>query len=199
MRKIVARGISFRVVAILFFGLGAAWTYWALERTRETGSGIPVFPIPIPRTLQEKRLESYNGGVYAGFITTCGAIFYKDDNPNLTEASRLRLRACQMESEEARKLVEAKWREKRPMFMEVQYPCPDCRIVFDVRIEKNKEQNWQITIWRRPDEDDEAIAAESVGVGLKRRYATERDFEKHELGESVLSFLDADGNEIISL
>lgn len=111
----------------------------------------------------------------------------------------MREKACMLESEEARKFVLEKWQKKERAYLEINYPCPDCRVVNDVLIEQNTTGEWQITIWPEPDEQNPRTLKESVAVTLKRRRATEYDFEKHVVGELILVFENAVGNEILTL
>lgn len=198
MRRLVARKLSYRVLAVACFALGAGWHFWFAQKEPEGQSQILVQSLPTPRTLLEAR-QLMSAGEYGGHLKTCGAYFYEDDNPKLTLAARLREKACLIESEVARKFILKNWREKRKSYMEVDYPCPDCRPVYDVLIEQNKNGEWQITIWPEPDKGDLGEPKESVAVALRRRRATEYEEQKHVVGESILVFEDAKGNEILTL
>ncbi len=185
-------------MAVLCFTLGAGWHLWFVQKEPENQSRILVRPLPTPKTLLEAR-QLVSGGEYGGHIKTCGAYFYEDDNPKLTLAARLRERACMLESEEARKFILKNWREKRKSYMEIDYPCPDCRPVYDVLIEQNKNGEWQMTIRKEPDRWDSGEPKEFVAISLKRRRATELDDEVHVVGESILVFEDAVGHEVLTL
>lgn len=196
MRKIVARNLSHRIVAIVCFALGAGWYWWF--SVKEPESQVMVRVPPPPQTLLEVRQIS-SGFADGGHIYTCGAYRADLGEPDEILASRLREKACMLESEVARRFVLKSWKEKRMSYLEINYPCPDCRPVNDVLIEQNKDGQWIITIRREPDRGDTSEPREVVAVGLKRRPATEREEEKHVVGESLLVFVDADGNEIATL
>lgn len=198
MRRLVAPNFSYRVLALLCFGLGACWYYWYAQKEPENQSRILVQPLPTPKTLLEVR-QLISGGEYGGHINTCGAYFYEDENPKLTYVARLREKACLIESEEARKFILKNWKEKKKSYIEIDYPCPDCRPVYDVLIEQNKNGEWQMTIRKEPDRWDSGEPKEFVAVSLKRRRATEYDEQKHVVGELILVFEDAEGDEILTL
>jgi hypothetical protein len=183
MTRLIAQNLSYRVVAIACFALGAAWHFWFAQTEPQSESRILVYPAPWPKKLWEVR-QITSGYDFGGNINTCGAYF--------------REKACLLESEDARNFILKNWRERRKSYIAIDYPCVDCAAIYDVLIEQNKSGEWQITIWS---EQDQALGQpwEVVAVALKRRRATEYDEHKHVVGESILVFEDAEGKEILTL
>jgi hypothetical protein len=200
MRRLIARNLSYRVVAVLCFAMGIAWHLWFVQSSKEPIESRFLFkPLTTPETLLEARRIWGGGYKWVGPIHTCGAYFAEFDNPVLTRAARLREQACLIESEEARKLIIANWRDKKKTYFVVEYPCPDCRAVSDALIEQNKSGEWQMTVRERPEKANSREPHEVIAISLKRRPATAYDEQKHVVGESILVLVDADGDEVLTL
>ncbi len=198
MRKLVARNLSYRIVAAVCFALGAVWYFWFIQKEPKSQIRVQILPPPPKQTLLDVR-QITSGYAFGGHIHTCGAYRRELGEPDEVLASRLREKACMLESEVARRFILKNWKEKQMSYLEIDYPCPDCRSVNDVLIEQNNTGDWIITIRREPDRWDRSDPKEVVAVGLKRRRATDLDEENHVVGESLLVFVDADGDEIATL
>ena len=203
--RVVARNVSYRLIAAIFLAIGIGWHFWQEWQIRKpVDTEIPVQILPKPSTLLEKKtlLERrglVSGGHFLGHIETCSNYYIGDTGDAIeNKVEKLRQEACLLESERVRTLIEKNWREHRRSYFEVEYPCADCRPVHDVLIEQDSDGNWQFTIWREPDHWSATDSKEVRAVALKRRRATERDVS-HIVGENLLVFIDDSGNEVLSL
>jgi len=195
MRRLVARKVSYRFVAVLCFALGAGGYFWFTQKEPE--SRILVHPLPVPRG--QAPFDARNPMFDYDFgprIMTCGRGSLGQDNPSRSFSEQQK-KECMLKAENARKFILKNWKEKRKSYMTLEYPCDDCLPVFDVMIEQSDEGEWQITILRERDLTSESY--QTVAVALKRRRAGEREAYSHVPGELLLVFVDEDGQEILAL
>jgi hypothetical protein len=122
--------------------------------------------------------------------------------PELRKQFIREAKACPSLREQARRFLLRNWENERQSYVILHYYCVDCMPVNHVFIERRAK--WQITI--RSNECASGhfypgfarCISEGTAYGLKRRKATADD-SGLKVGESILVFLDANGQEISSL
>lgn len=182
-RRLVAKGVLFRAVAVFCFAVGAISTWLFGAETNSTTSRFLIHLEPYPGTILEDRdLRTYDFG---GEIVDC----------RLKRGSELAQHLAEVER--ARTFILDHWQSKKRAYIIFVYCGVDTISEFHTFIEPADNGEWQIE-FRQPVRNtnlgpSERIVATTAN-GLKLRRDTADDKRRTE--SSCLALLDSDGEEV---